>query len=254
MSLPALPTLLLLPPMNCLVAACAGMALRRRRAGRVLLGAGLAGLVVFALPAVSRGLLRSLESGLLMQPPIAPAAAAAAASGDTAPQAIVILSGDQQAFIGQGDVPGPLTLERERAGAALARATGLPVLVTGGALHPWSPSLASQMAVSLRQDFGVVPRWQETASLDTWQNARNSAAMLRNAGISRVYVVTHAWHMRRSLLAFRRAGLVAVAAPVGLDAPERLRLDSFIPAARSWLESYYAVHEWLGCAWYALRG
>ena len=48
---------------------------------------------------------------------------------------------------------------------------------------------------SLRQDFQVPATWVETASRDTWENATDSAAILRPLGIHSVYVVTHAWHM-----------------------------------------------------------
>ena len=56
-----------------------------------------------------------------------------------------------------------------------------------------------------------------------------------------------------SLLAFRRAGLTATAAPVAIDAKPSLRVTAFVPLARSWLESYYATHELIGWAWYAIR-
>jgi len=28
---------------------------------------------------------------------------------------------------------------------------------------------------------------------------------------------------------------------------------AFVPNVGGWLASFYAVHEWVGCAWYALR-
>ncbi len=246
MSLGSLPSLLLVPPLNFLVAATGGAIFRRRRIGRIFLAAGLAGLVLMSLPVVSGSLLRLTELGLGAAPP----------AGAAPPGAIVILSGDLQPARFDGETTwrvGPLTLEREQAGAALARATRLPVLVTGGKIHPWAPTLASLMATSMVQDFGVPVRWQEAESVDTWENARDSAAVLRSAGITRVYVVTQAWHMRRALVAFRRAGLDPVAAPVLLDDVPQLHAFAFLPSVHAWEEGYFALHELIGLAWYEFR-
>jgi uncharacterized SAM-binding protein YcdF (DUF218 family) len=245
MSLASLPTLLIVPPLNCLVAACLGALLHRRRVGRILLRVGLAGLVLLCLPLVSGTLIASLEHGLPTEL-------------DTAdpPQAIVILAGNSQGVVGPkgpGYTVGWLTLERERAGAALSRATGLPILLSGGPLAPYEPTLASMMAVSLHDDFGLAPLWLEERSQDTWENAANSAAILRDAHINSVYIVTHAWHMRRALIAFRAAGLHAVAAPVLTDPQPKLQWRSLLPHVPAWEESYFALHEWIGCAWYWLR-
>jgi uncharacterized SAM-binding protein YcdF (DUF218 family) len=211
----------------------------------VLLGVGLGGLWLTSLPVVSGGLIAWLESGVSAQ--------MVAGAG---PQAIVILSAEQQPVWVDGAKTwrvGPMTLQREAAGAALARRTHLPVLVSGGALRPDVPALAATMAISLRDDFAIPVRWQEAASQNTWQNAVMSAAMLRAAGISRVYVVTHAWHMRRAMVAFRRAGLDPVAAPVQLDALPEWRASAFLPSVQAWQETYWAVHELIGWAWYDIR-
>ncbi len=245
-SLGSLPSLVLVPPLNFLVAATAGAIYQRRRAGRIFLAIGLAGLVLMSLPVVSGSLLRLTELGL----------GAAPSTGDPLPGAIVVLSGDlQPALVGETTTwrVGPLTLERERVGAALARRTKLPVLVTGGKIHPWTPTLAGLMADSMAQDFAVPVRWQEAESVDTWENARDSAAVLRPEGIARVYVVTHAWHMRRALVAFRRAGLDPVAAPVLLDDVPQLHAFAFLPSVHAWEEGYFALHELIGLAWYEIR-
>ena len=114
-------------------------------------------------------------------------------------------------------------------------------------------AVGTVMARSLADDFAAPPRWVETRSRDTWENARRSADLLRAAGIRTVYVVTHAWHMPRALLAFQRAGIEAVPAPVRLDAWPRLTWKRFVPSASAWQVAYYAFHEWTGLAFYALR-
>ncbi len=207
---------------------------------------GLSGLVLLSLPQVSGRLVMSLERGFTRIP-----------DAQHPPDAIVILSADSMQ-LDQGGLDGfsvgHLTLERERAGAQLARATGLPILVSGGGMREGAPSLAALMTASLHEDFGLAVTWQEDRSQDTWQNAAKSAAILREAGIDSVYVVTHAWHMRRAMIAFRAAGLRAVAAPLGMERGPPIAWQTFVPHVSSWQASYYAMHEWIGCAWYALRG
>jgi uncharacterized SAM-binding protein YcdF (DUF218 family) len=150
--------------------------------------------------------------------------------------------------------PGPLTLERLRVGAALARSSGLPLAVTGGEASGGGEAIGTVMAESLVHDFGLSPRWVETHSVDTWENARDSAALLTPAGIHQVLVVTHAWHMRRSLLAFRHSGLVAQPAPLWIDGQLGFFFGALVPHVSAWQRSYYALHEWIGIAWYTLRG
>jgi uncharacterized SAM-binding protein YcdF (DUF218 family) len=185
----------------------------------------------------------ALETNL----PVAPAP-------DAMPQAIVILGGDLARVAGEPfALPGLLTLDRLRAGAALQRRTGLPILVTGGVIQDDRPPIAAIMASSLRDDFHVPVTWVEDGSADTWENATFSAEILKKQGIRSVYVVTQGWHMRRALLAFRHTGLTVTAAPTSLDAPLDFIFWDFVPRASSWGLSYYALHEWIGCAWYELR-
>jgi uncharacterized SAM-binding protein YcdF (DUF218 family) len=236
---------LALPPVGFLCLAILGLLIVRlkRRAGRALVCIGLAGLTLLALPLFSDLLIAALEQDLPLKPP-----------PDAMPQAIVILGGDLTRTAGiQQVVPGSLTLDRLRAGVTLYRKTGLPILVTGGTVQPDKPAVATVMADSLRNDFQVRVAWVEDASEDTWQNAAFSADMLRKQGIRSVYVVTQGWHMRRAMLAFRHAGLIATAAPTSLDVPIDPIVWDFLPRASAWGWSYYALHEWIGCAWYALR-
>ncbi len=241
MSLSALPIAVTVPPLSLLPVCLAGLLILRRRprTGMVLLATGLCGLTLLATPLVSGWLIASLERNLPLVPP-----------SDDPPRAIVILSADVVRSAGTPDLaPGSLTLEREQAGASLFRHTGLPILVTGGPAG--EDTLGAVMARSLSRDFGVPVRWIEPQATDTWENARQSAAILRAQRIHSVYLVTHAWHMRRALIAFAGTGIAITAAPVRLD-PVRASAADFVPRTSAWLASYYALHEWIGCVDYAL--
>jgi len=234
-------TALLLPPASLAIAATLALMLLRGRLGRRLALLCLAGLLLLSLPVVSMPLLAALD--------VSPASA-----DGPPPQAIVVLGGDVDRVPDlPGAVLGGLSLERVRAGAALQRRSGLPVLVSGGTVDDLPVTIGLLMAESMTGDFGVPVRWTEATSPTTWENAEYSAAMLKADGISRVYVVTHAWHMRRSLLAFRRVGIDAVPAPVRSDPWPRLRPGEFLPKTSAWVNSFYAMHEWVGIAYYSAR-
>lgn len=237
---------MLLPPVNLVLAILAGVALLRivPRLARWLVGVAALALLVLAMPAVAGAMLCALERDLPMTPP-----------ADKPPGAIVILGADITRVEGaQPDATvGPMTLERLRAGAALQRKTRLPILVSGGQVGENEPPVAVLMRESLTRDFQVPVRWTEDRSRDTWQNARDSAVILRAAGIDSIYLVTHSWHVRRALIAFAATGIAVTAAPTPLDRPAAPILSDFVPRVRSWETSYYALHEWLGQAWYAWR-
>lgn len=246
MPLKPLLIVLLVPPVNLVFAILAGVALLGRfpRFARWLIGVAAVLLLMLAMPAVAGTMLCALERNLPMTPP-----------ADKPPGAIVILGGDvtHTAYGQPGPTVGGLTLERLRAGAALQRKTGLPILVSGGVVGDDPPPIAVLMQQSLTQDFQVPVRWTEDHSRNTWQNAQDSAAILRAAGIDSIYLVTHSWHERRALIAFAATGITVTVAPTPLDRQPTPDASDFLPRARSWQTSYYALHEWIGCVWYLLR-
>lgn len=239
-------TALLVPPISLLLFALLGALIDRRNrpTGRFLTCVGLVGLLILAMPIVGGSLMIALERNLPLSPP-----------SDSPPQAIVILGGD----VVRGGIQtavldlGPISLERVQSGAALSRRTGLPILVSGGSLRKGDAPAAALMADSLVNDFQVPVRWIEANSRDTWENAQMSTIILREQGIRSIYVVTQAWHMRRAILAFAAAGITATAAPPRLDRLLTPLVENFVPNVAGWQESYYALHEWIGCAYYALR-
>jgi uncharacterized SAM-binding protein YcdF (DUF218 family) len=242
----AVATMLLVPPISLLLVSLVGILVhgRNERVGRLLTWVGLVGLLILAMPAVGGSLEIALERDLPLTPP-----------PGLPPRAIVILGGDVVRSGTRTVVQelGPISLERVRTGAALSRRTGLPILVSGGALRAGNASVAALMADSLVHDFQAPVRWTEAESQDTWENAHMSAAILHEQGIRSIYVVTQAWHMRRAIMAFADTGITATAAPPRLDGLAEPLAANFLPEVAGWQASYHALHEWIGCVYYALR-
>jgi len=243
--LKAIASFLILPPTNLAVVVVIGFLMLPHWPclGRWIVGTAGILLVLLGMPAVGNNLLLPLEQNLPLTPP-----------PDAPPAAIVILSGDLRLTGGAqpGFTVGPLTLQRMRAGAELYRKTHLPILVSGGHVNPSAPPIGELMAQAMPQDFGVPVRWVEGKSRDTWENAQFSAAILHAAGIRSIYLVTQSWHERRALIAFRHAGLIATAAPTPINRFDFGLPGSLMPTASVWQKSYYALHEWVGCAWYSI--
>ncbi len=229
---------LVLPPTGPLLLAFLGLWLARfrPRTGRWLIAFGTGMLLLLSLPWCSGLLLQSLEDTT----PISAASLAQA-------QAIVILGGGtyHEAPEYGGDTVSSLGLERLRYGARLARASGLPVAAVGGIIASERPE-GEMMREALATDFGVTIRWVEIESRDTAENAAKLAPILTQAGIARIVLVTHSWHMRRARTLFEHHGLQVLPAPTGFATTTHASIYNWLPGASALYGSQIALHEWLG--------
>lgn len=241
---------LLMPPGALLLLLLTGWWLRRRfpRLAAACFGVGLAGLWLMSLPITVEWSARLLER----EPALAEAQWPGLAQRA---EAIVVLGGgrEQNDPAWGGDQPSPLALERLRYAARLAKASGLPLLTSGGLHFGQPPSEAALAAQVLARDFGVAVRWQEQASRTTWENATHSAALLRKAGVRRVLLVTQAWHMPRARWCFEQAGFQVLAAPVGfLGVANGRPAGGWLPEGKALWQSGLLFNEALGLAAYPL--
>jgi uncharacterized SAM-binding protein YcdF (DUF218 family) len=236
---------LALPPTSLVLLALAGVLVARwrRSAGIALATLSLLALLVLSTTVVARALLRTLEP-----PPLA-------AEQRSGAQAIVILAGGRVHASPEwgGDTINAATLRRLRYGAQLARETGLPVLLSGGNPERARLAEARLMQPVLEREFGVRARWVEDRSDTTAENARFSAALLAAAGITRVLLVTDAYHMPRARRAFAVAGLTPIPAATGYIGEPAFRVQHLVPNAEALRLSNLALREWTAGLWYRLR-
>jgi uncharacterized SAM-binding protein YcdF (DUF218 family) len=174
---------------------------------------------------------------------------------DKSGQAIVVLGGGIYFSAPEygGDTVKTSTLARLRYAAHLHRALGKPLLVSGGAPERNPTAEAELMKQALQRDFQVPVQWVENGSRNTFENARSSFQALGAAGIHRIYLVTHAWHMPRARIAFEHHGFSVIPASTGYATRFELTVLDFLPDARAMHESSIFFHETIGVCWYYVR-
>jgi uncharacterized SAM-binding protein YcdF (DUF218 family) len=239
----------LLPP-ACFVVALVWLGWRLWRRSRRLAGVAWAvALLLYAssISPVSEWLLRGLEYRH------APAAVAGA-------DGIVVLGGGTMK-----DVPTPpgwsgqlqdAAGQRLLAAVVLHRQTGLPLMVSGGEVF----AEYGREAVIMRDilvSLGVSPERVilEDRSLNTTENARLTAPILRERGLRRPLLVTSAFHMPRSVAEFQRAGVSVAPYPAGFYTSRHYHgtLLDVVPSGSALRGTSIALKEYLGLAALAVR-
>lgn len=237
--------ILLLPPLGLLWLVLLGVVLHRwfRRTGKVVAWSSGALFYVMATPWFG-----SWSLSLLQPRYVEPAQFHDA-------QAIVVLGSGTYRDAPEygGDTVNSRTLVRLRYAARLHRATGKPMLVSGGTPSDQTTPEAARMRSVLTEEFNVPVRWVEDRSVDTFTNALESRQMLSAAGVRRIFLVTHAWHMARARYAFEHAGFEVIPAPTAFSRTGDPGPLDFFPRPSGLLDSYFFFHELAGLGWYALR-
>jgi len=231
----------------CATLVVVGLLLRRRRprAGLALLALGPALVVLLALPPVANRLWHALEDD-------APRSYVPEKTYDV----VVLLGGvidaggsnATEAAWGNNVERFLTTYDLLRTGKAKA------AIITGGV-----PSIPAPEARVLGDQLAAWGIERERLLLDekavnTRENAQFSAKLVREHGFTSVLLVTSAFHMKRSVAAFKAAGLEVDTLPVDYRMREPSRDRLFLPRTNYLEESARALHEWAGRLVYAVTG
>lgn len=102
---------------------------------------------------------------------------------------------------------------------------------------------------------------QESGSRNTYEHGTNLQPMLQDLGFKRIFLVTSALHMPRSVAVFKKnCPLIEfIPAPtdyrvVDLALPWYRELVNLIPTPSAYVQFSETMHEYLGMLWYKLRG
>jgi len=213
----------------------------------------LLGLFIPSMPAVSEQLLRSLE---MDHPPL---------PVDEYPSAgaIVVLSGGvAEARPVSLEARPDQTFDRLYQGYQLYQAEKAPTIVLSGGSISWRTQAAAlPEAVLMAEILGQlgVPEARilvEGTSRNTRENAVFSKKLLEGKNIDTILLCTSALHMPRALACFRKTGLKAVPAPANFltQVTDKTTFLDFLPHAAALDESTAVMKEYIGMAYYSLRG
>jgi uncharacterized SAM-binding protein YcdF (DUF218 family) len=116
----------------------------------------------------------------------------------------------------------------------------------------------SQLMAELAVEFGVpkAVMLTETTSRNTYENAKNSWAVLQPKGIKQILLVTSAFHMPRSVAIYKKIGFTVIPATTDFrsgDGAEDFLL-AILPSAEALNNSTLVLKEWVGLVAYRLRG
>ncbi len=230
----------ILPPGIILVLLVLALLIARKKPllGSILSISGIVLLTTLSMPLVARYLLINLQDY--------PAIQSEKLTINSSEGVIVILgAGRYQAApeYGYRDETSPLTLERLRYGAALANKLNLPVLLSGGRRNNNATSEAVMMNQVMVNVFNTHPKYLEVNGANTQQQAIEVKKVLSSHNNMKIYLVTHAWHMKRAVEAFSLQGFEVQPAPMGFAATSKID-NHLYPSAAALASSSRALHEY----------
>ena len=235
------------PPGNVLLIGVVALFLRGGKR-RLVLAAAFVLLYLQSTPATVDALAAPLERYPALSLDHLPAA-----------DAIVVLAGGRYRRAPEygHDSASELSLERLQYAADVERASGLPLVISGGSVQGEPDAESTIMADVLRGTFGIKTEIvTETRSRNTAENALYTKELLDGRGWHRVLLVTHARHMARSVSVFEQAGIAVIPAPLRFDTPPDdgpMVLDDWLPSAKTMYVFRGVCHEYVGLLWYRVR-
>ena len=171
------------------------------------------------------------------------------------PSAVVVLGGGSnpkdtiKAF--------PDAFKREVYGLILAKTYNIPFVFSGGGIGKISEAENTKHDVQLlTKTFDVnITTYFEDKSLNTIQNGMYTALLFKKLKLPKnIYLVTNAYHMKRSYKIFKFFGFKIITKPVGFYSKPIESIWDYFPNMNSLNASYKAIHEYFGLLSLKIKG
>jgi uncharacterized SAM-binding protein YcdF (DUF218 family) len=232
----------------CLTGATLWILRPRRRVGFMLVLSGSLVLLVMSFPLTGRRLVRSLELK-------AGEYADSRELSRNDVKWIVVLGGDLRGGeLSPADRVAYSSLVRVMEGIRLWKAMpDCKLVLSGGTYSPRKMSTGLGMAL-LARELGV-PQNAIVVEDQSWDTEGEARLLKPILGKNRFALVTSAYHMRRSVLTFKRMGLDPIPAPADFmtKGAFQLGVGTLLPSPMALELSQTAIHEYLGTLWLTIK-
>jgi len=153
---------------------------------------------------------------------------------------------------GRGSLTGD-AFKRAMYGLYIAEKYNLPLLYSGGRLFDTERQSESEVALKIlaRYSSGKIKLYGEDKSRTTFENAFYTKEKYNP---EKVVLVTSAYHMRRSVYAFKKAGVDCIPAPTDYKIDSsKFNVTSFIPKSGEMDTIYKGLKEYAGLIYYSFK-
>jgi len=151
----------------------------------------------------------------------------------------------------------PDAFKRLTYGIVLAKQNNLPLLFSGrGIRKPTEAENAKKDIELFEKTFNFkLKTYYENKSIDTIENVKYSLKLIQKNHLSKkIYLVTSAYHMKRSIIIFKHFGFDVIPKPVGFFKQPVQTWYDYLPNMENLEHSYKAIHEYFGILSLYLRG
>ena len=132
-------------------------------------------------------------------------------------------------------------------GTCIAARENIPLVFTGAGVGKESEKVKHDIKY-LENSFNFkIKTYFENRSKNTKQNAYFTAKLFQKHGFKkRIYLVTSAFHMKRAMINFKKAGFEVIPRPTDFLSNYNYVWYDFLPSMDSFYRSYWAFHEYIG--------
>ena len=168
------------------------------------------------------------------------------------PKAVVVLGGGVNPI--DKLHASPDAFKREVYGILIAKENSLPLVFTGGGTDKEAKYVKKDINLITSTCNCKLKTYFESQSKDTYENAKFTSKLFKKIGIKKeIFLVTSAYHMKRSYYLFKYFGFKIITKPVGFLRKPINSIWDFFPNAHNFYKSYKAIHEYFGILSLKLR-